>query len=339
MNTDIPTQSVTSIDDLSLTAVIPTLGRPSLRAAVMSAVTQIPSPVEVIIVVDGPDSDIVPTDVASLSQVRIVVTGGGRGPSGARMYGVQSSTSSLVAFLDDDDEWLPGKLRAQLELFIALRERFAFPVISCRAYVMTIAGYIKEVAPQTVFNEREPLAAFMFNRRKVLMDGFVMGSSTLLTSRALLLREPWKEHLRLHEDWEWLLRVCRRADSIVAMHNDPLIKHLDQAPQNAASRPRGGWRDSLKFVNCSDLTARSRGDFLLCVTAGMAITHGERLDAARIALLAAQTARPGFRAWLVFGLQMFLPDFLLSQFARWLRILLEGTRRKQTHRSCLDVNT
>lgn len=330
MTTNTPARTSASVDDSSLTVIIPTLGRSTLGTAVMSAVTQDPSPVEVIIVVDGPDAAVVPADIFSLPQVRVVVTGGGRGPSGARMDGVRASTSSLVAFLDDDDEWLPGKLSAQLKLFRVLRERFAFPVVSCRAYVIMHGGFVKEVAPTTVFSEGESLPAFMFNRRKVLMDGFVMGSSTLLASRALLQLEPWNEQLRLHEDWEWLLRVSRRNDSIVAMHDDPLIKYLIQVPENAASCPRGGWRDSVAFADDSGFTPRTRGDFLLCVTAGMAIAHGERSDAARVALLAARTARAGIKAWLVFGLQMFFPKSILNRLAGWLRILLQEARRRSS---------
>lgn len=330
MTTNTSARASAAGDESSLAVIIPTVGRATLGSAVMSAVKQEPSPVEVIIVVDGPDGAVVPADIVSLSRVRVVVTGGGRGPGGARMDGVRASTSSLVAFLDDDDEWLPGKIRAQLDLFNVLRERFAFPVVGCRAYVIADGGSVKEIAPKATLSEGKPLAEFMFDRRKILIDGFVMGSSTLLTSRALLQLEPWKEQLRLHEDWEWLLRVSRRNDSIVAMHDDPLIRYLDQATENAASRPRGGWRQSLAFANDADFTRRTRGDFLLCVTAGMAIAHGARLDAARVALLAARTARPGMRAWLVFALQMFVPERVLGWLARRLRILLQGARRKSS---------
>ena len=40
-----------------------------------------------------------------------------RGPAAARNLGIQNSSSEFIAFLDSDDEWMPGKLRAQLEFF------------------------------------------------------------------------------------------------------------------------------------------------------------------------------------------------------------------------------
>jgi hypothetical protein len=146
-------------------------------------------------------------------------------------------------------------------------------------------------------------------------DGFAMGSSTLLCSRRLLDLEPWDDQLRLHEDWEWLLRVSHREDAVVAMHPDPLVRYLDQPVVHGSSQPAGGWRASMAFADRSGLTGRTRGDFLLCVTAAMAIAHREWRSALRVAAVAGRTARPSPRAWAVFILQLLLPRTLLAGIA------------------------
>ena len=40
-----------------------------------------------------------------------------QGPSAARNFGIKYAHAPYIAFLDSDDEWLPGKLKAQLEFF------------------------------------------------------------------------------------------------------------------------------------------------------------------------------------------------------------------------------
>ncbi len=40
-----------------------------------------------------------------------------RGPSAARNLGILRTSAEFIAFLDSDDEWLPGKLAAQLKFF------------------------------------------------------------------------------------------------------------------------------------------------------------------------------------------------------------------------------
>ena len=44
------------------------------------------------------------------------------GLAGARNTGVLELSTDLVAFCDDDDEWLPGKLRSQVEALAARPE-------------------------------------------------------------------------------------------------------------------------------------------------------------------------------------------------------------------------
>jgi glycosyltransferase involved in cell wall biosynthesis len=289
--------------------VVPTLGRPTLAAAVLSTITQHPRPREIVVVVDGTDPAVVPDYLTDFPEMRVLTTGGSRGPSTARMMGVAVCRAPLVAFLDDDDEWLPGKMAAQLELFSALRAHAPYPVVSCRAYLTYHGRVTSQIGPTEPLRDGETLLDYMFVRRHVIPQGFKLGSSSLLAPRALLEAEPWDERLHLHEDWEWLVRVSRRDDVHVAMHPAPLISYTKSGAGHA-SRPRGAWRVSVEFAERIGLGARNRGDFLLAA-AGNSVTLRDRAESVRAAACVWRTAEAGTAAWLVFLLRLTLPDPVL----------------------------
>lgn len=101
---------------VSVCVVIPTRNRPdSLRRAVVSVLSQEGASLEVVVV---DEASVPPADQALAStdhRVRIIRNDVPRGPAAARNQGAAVSTSSVVAFLDDDDTWRGGKLAACLE--------------------------------------------------------------------------------------------------------------------------------------------------------------------------------------------------------------------------------
>jgi GT2 family glycosyltransferase len=106
---------------LSVTAVVPTCHRtgPLLRA-LRSIGAQTVAPTQIIVVDDagGRDADAVRHAVlGSGVQATVVTNSGAKGPSGARNTGARISGTDLLAFLDDDDEWLPAYLASALEHF------------------------------------------------------------------------------------------------------------------------------------------------------------------------------------------------------------------------------
>jgi glycosyltransferase involved in cell wall biosynthesis len=94
----------------TVSVVIPTCDRPVLLArAIASARAQTAPAGEIIVVDDGTDDGARAQPAAG---VRVVRNDRARGPSGARNCGAASARGALLAFLDDDDEWLPSYLAA-----------------------------------------------------------------------------------------------------------------------------------------------------------------------------------------------------------------------------------
>lgn len=104
-----------------LSVVIPTYNRcEDCKRAVTSALEQEPGPLEVLVCDDGSTDDSRVTFErwqAREPRLRYLRLQPNRGtPAPARNLGVTSAQGEWIAFLDDDDRWLPGKLALQLPL-------------------------------------------------------------------------------------------------------------------------------------------------------------------------------------------------------------------------------
>jgi GT2 family glycosyltransferase len=103
----------------AVSVVLATRGRPQLlRAAIRSIFAQSHSqPIEVIVVFDGIPLD--PLDDLTIPEgrtLRTVPNSRTPGLAGGRNTGILLASHDLVAFCDDDDEWMPEKLAKQLAL-------------------------------------------------------------------------------------------------------------------------------------------------------------------------------------------------------------------------------
>ena len=103
--------------------VIPTRDRPQfVREAVGSVLAQTVSDYEVIVVNDGGSAV---TGLGNDPRIRIVELPVGRGPASARNEGLERAVGEYVAFLDDDDLWLPSRLE------LAVQGLRSAPVAGC----------------------------------------------------------------------------------------------------------------------------------------------------------------------------------------------------------------
>ena len=102
-----------------VSVIIPTLDRPKyLAAAVNSVLRQTVQNFEVLVVDDGSSGALGPMlEAFDDGRIRYFRHDSNRGEAAARNTGIVNARGAYVAFLDDDDEWLPAKLSLQLERF------------------------------------------------------------------------------------------------------------------------------------------------------------------------------------------------------------------------------
>lgn len=283
---------------LAVSVVIPTTGRSSLQRAVESALNQTLPPMEVIVVVDGPEcrrTDSWP------DAVRVLFTGGGRGGNWARQMGIDEASGEAIALLDDDDYWLLTKLKTQAALYRELEASGGCPVIGSAMLEIDPDGKNQSTLPKRFPRAGETIAEYLFVRRRITYGETVVNSSMLMAPRRLFMNVPLDSRWAVHQDWDWLARVSGRSDLRFAMVTTPQLVHLRHGPGASISRA-GRWAVSEEWAHTQlhPNSARQFGDLLLTVTVPAALDADNRRAAWRLAFLAIRRGRPGWPA-LAFG--------------------------------------
>lgn len=188
-----------------VSAVVPTRDRPELlRAAVRALLDQdYPGELEVVVVYDRSEPDPTLTELSRPGRpVRVTENGRTPGLAGARNTGTLAATGELIAFCDDDDEWLPGKLSVQVA---ALTTTPGAEFVSGGIRVSYDGHTVDRLLPRDRITFADLLrdrmtelhpSTFLF-RAAVLHDGFGLVNEEIPGSYA--------------EDYEFLLRAARRA--------------------------------------------------------------------------------------------------------------------------------
>jgi len=100
-----------------VSVIIPVFNRETfIQKAVDSVLLQDYRPIECIVVDDG-STDQTPRVLAGFDNRIRVIRKENLGVSAARNTGIRAASGSLIAFLDSDDYWLPGKISAQVAFF------------------------------------------------------------------------------------------------------------------------------------------------------------------------------------------------------------------------------
>jgi glycosyltransferase involved in cell wall biosynthesis len=302
-----------------VTAVIPTRGRPELLAcAVRSALRQTWRTIEVIVVIDGADAATEGALAAfNDSRLRSVVLPEPAGGCAARNAGVRAARGEWIAFLDDDDEWMPEKIERQMR---AVRESPAwFPVITCR--LIEQSHSVRRVLPPRIYDGSQPVADYLFCRAGLTDPGGLMQTSTLLAPRDLLVAVPFRDGLRMHQDLDWIIRVSTYEGVGVVMLPRPLsVWRIEDGRASVSRNP--DWQASLGWIRdirCL-ISRRAFSSFVAvqCVWRARK-SHAGLLARLRILRAFLLEGRPQWRSSLHFLLFSLVPDSLRHTISSALR--------------------
>jgi glycosyltransferase involved in cell wall biosynthesis len=254
-----------------VSVVIPTLNRPKLLLrAIDSVLSQTHQQTEVIVVVDRPDEGTV-SAVQSVDdpRLKLIVNPYSLTAAGARNAGADHATGEWIAFLDDDDEWLPNKLERQ----IAFASGRAPALVSCLSRVVTpSATYVR---PQVIYDNSIPLDEYLFDRRSLFRgSGFIQTSSYLLPHQ--LFDKVRFDVESPHDDWGFLLRLSKQVGARIETVPEVLVVLYFEEQRPSLTSRTSSWSVSLRWLDSIQpiITRRAYSGFCLGVVGSRAAQEG-----------------------------------------------------------------
>lgn len=201
-----------------VSVVIATRERPQLlRRAIASVLAQEGvGRIEVIVVFDGTDIDPLVDIEAGPHSITTIANRRSSGLAGARNSGILAATAPFTAFCDDDDEWKPGKLAAQL----AASEGPDVVLCATGIEIHSAGGIHERPAPREI-----GLPELLRSRITELHpSSFLFRTQTLRHELG-----PVDEHIpgSYGEDYDLLLRAAKLG-SIVTIPDPLTIVHWDR---------------------------------------------------------------------------------------------------------------
>jgi GT2 family glycosyltransferase len=213
---------------IGISVVIPTCGRPdSLAAALESVYAQGELPREIIVVDDGgaahADATRAVVNRVRGPAARLVANHRAKGASGARNTGAEQAHGELLAFLDDDDEWLPSYLNEVLRCFAGDTD------VVCTDLVYRYDdGHERsgKSAPDA------PLSASAF----LVRNPGLIGSNLVIRRSLYQQLGGFDESLPTYEDVDFGLRLSLRRDVRYAPLRQRLVRHYQHTRERLCMR-------------------------------------------------------------------------------------------------------
>jgi len=218
-----------------ISVIIPTCNRPDLAPrAVKSVLSQTLKDLEAIVVDDGIEKR-AEEAIKKINDERIVYIKHetNRGAAAARNTGIKAARAPYVAFLDDDDEYLPEKMEKQLSALEKIADEAAFvfsPVIN---YYEESGRSVVQPIKESGLNDFYELA--LAHRIRILTPSF------LAKKEALDAIGGFDEKYPSNQEWDLTIRLTKKFKGFCL--NEPLVKvHLHQGEHintNSGRRIRG----------------------------------------------------------------------------------------------------
>lgn len=225
-----------------------------------------------IIVIDDASSDDTPAYLKHLvdseSGIRVIRNERPQGGAGARNKGIEVAKGTYVAFLDDDDTWLPGKLETQITL---LQRNPLASAASCSFFIEHSTGRrtLTRIFPSD-------------GSQQILRTNHLAGASMCVAARQVLNAiGGFDQGLRSGQDWDLWIRLADRGPVLVCP--EPLVCYRPHEGVRITTDPGATYagRRNVYLRYKKRMTQATRlwhlGELLYCRKVQLPLAHRDRI--------------------------------------------------------------
>lgn len=210
-----------------VTVIIPTKNRLSLlKRAIESVRKQTWTNIEIIII-DEASTDGTKEYLRELQQtdicVKVVFNTTSVGAAQSRNLGIELAKGDFIAFIDDDDEWMPEKTRKQIDF---LTHNSEYVAVTCDFEIIHKKGKLG------LKIKRIPLT---LDKQELLCYNFLGGASMCLAKTSALKEiNGFNPSLPSCQDWDLWLKLLSVGK--IGVLSEPLVRYYSQNEDRISSK-------------------------------------------------------------------------------------------------------
>ena len=246
-------------DDLPLvSAVITTHNRAELLCRAIESVLQQTYPCIECIVVDDNSTDDTPQICARFNHVNYIHIPAAKSHGGnyARNLGIKEAKGEYVAFLDDDDCWMPDKIAQQIDALKQQKSGIAF--CGRRRELVDELGIVS-------YQDQHPNPLFHGDVSKLIFSSIPATTSTLIIRRDLLLQvKGFDEQLNFWQEYDLMVRLAQ-VTTFAQVTENLILYRIDVADSQRLSNKYEPWLEAVRYFerkHSSYISNLSLGEYL-----------------------------------------------------------------------------
>ncbi len=189
---------------MSLTVVMPTIGRVSIAAALKSVLSQ-NYPILEILIVDSSALGIPEIETKISPIVRVIrnnKTATGEVPTWTaahnRNLGILEAKGTYLALIDDDDEWLPNKLEIQMSKIAGRTD-----VLSTTSVIFRMSEAKAFIRPRKLLQNQDSYLKCVYGKVNFSRSSYYIATPTVIIPTEVARNVLFDESLSWFEDTWW----------------------------------------------------------------------------------------------------------------------------------------